>query len=135
MAEQHYKDTRAAKAAQDSCDENADGPGAGYRFDLELCRRTFDAYDRDGSGFLDITELTELAEVRVHVEKQTELGGASRPAQAQAGRLSTTRLIPKRRNVTWSSGISGLRARSGKLRAAIASFKAYFPFRYHQTHT
>jgi hypothetical protein len=73
MAEQHYKDTRAAKAAQDSCDENADGPGAGYRFDLELCRRTFDAYDRDGSGFLDITELTELAEVRLLTLRQASI--------------------------------------------------------------
>lgn len=61
-AEQHYKEYRAAKAAQAASDEG--GPGGGYRFDLELCRRTFDAYDRDGSGFLDITELTELSEAR-----------------------------------------------------------------------
>ena len=70
-AEQHYKDTRAAKAAQEASDWNSDSRGGGYRFDLELCRRTFDSYDRDGSGFLDITELTELAEACVCTLQRT----------------------------------------------------------------
>ena len=56
MAEQQYKDTKAAKKAQEVGD-------SGYRFDLALCRRTFDEYDKDMSGYLDIRELTNLAEV------------------------------------------------------------------------
>jgi hypothetical protein len=86
MAEQHYKDTRAARAAQDASDENADGAGTGYRFDLDLCRRTFDAYDRDGSGFLDITELTELAEVLVHAAKQVHARDVKGSSTAQSSR-------------------------------------------------
>jgi hypothetical protein len=56
MAEQQYKDTKAAKKAQEVGD-------SGYRFDLALCRRIFDEYDKDMSGYLDIRELTQLAEV------------------------------------------------------------------------
>ena len=56
MAEQHHKESKAAKKAQEVGD-------SGYRFDLGLCRRTFDEYDKDMSGYLDIRELTNLAEV------------------------------------------------------------------------
>ena len=58
MAEQHFKETKAAKKAQAVGDHDS-----GYRFDLGLCRRTFDEYDKDLSGYLDIPELTNLAEV------------------------------------------------------------------------
>ena len=58
MAEQHYKETKAAKQAQAVGEHDS-----GYRFDLGLCRRTFDEYDKDMSGYLDIRELTNLAEV------------------------------------------------------------------------
>ena len=55
MAEQHYKETKAAREAEHS--------DSGYRFDMALCRKTFDEYDKDESGYLDIKELTKLAEV------------------------------------------------------------------------
>ena len=58
MAEQHYKDTKAAKLAQQVGDYDS-----GYRFDLAMCRKIFDEYDRDGSGYLDIAEISRLAEV------------------------------------------------------------------------
>ena len=58
MAEQHYKETKAAKAAQQAGDGDSD-----YHFDLALCRKTFNAYDRDGSGYLDVEEVSKLAEV------------------------------------------------------------------------
>jgi ribosomal protein S14 len=58
MAEQHHKETKAAKQAQAVGEHDS-----GYRFDLGLCRRTFDEYDKDMSGYLDIRELTNLAEV------------------------------------------------------------------------
>ena len=58
MAEQHYKETVAAKKALEVGEHDS-----GYRFDLALCRRTFDEYDKDMSGYLDIRELTSLAEV------------------------------------------------------------------------
>ena len=58
MAEQHFKETVAAKKALEVGEHDS-----GYRFDLALCRRTFDEYDKDMSGYLDIRELTSLAEV------------------------------------------------------------------------
>ena len=58
MAEQHYKETKAAKQAKSIGEYDS-----GYRFDLALCRKIFDEYDQDESGYLDIQELTELAEV------------------------------------------------------------------------
>ena len=49
----HDKEARgAAPAAQ----------GKGFSIDMETCRKTFDAFDRDKSGYLDLEELTKLAE-------------------------------------------------------------------------
>ncbi len=59
MAEQHYKETKAAKLAQQHVDEH----DSGYRFDLARCRKMFNEYDRDGSGYLDVGEIANLAEV------------------------------------------------------------------------
>ena len=55
-AEQHYKDSRALEKAQED-------DGSGYRFDSDLCRKIFDEFDRDGSGYLDLAEISKLAEV------------------------------------------------------------------------
>ncbi len=93
-AEQHYKDTRAARAAEEASDEIAGGPDGGYRFNLELCRRTFDAYDRDGSGFLDITELTELAEVCVYAVKRPPGIALRRLSRAGTHASENCRVIP-----------------------------------------
>ena len=56
MAEQNYKDTLAVKKAMEVTD-------SGFRFDPDLCREIFDDFDRDGSGYLDIGEVSRLAEV------------------------------------------------------------------------
>lgn len=40
-------------------------PGAseeGFVLDMEVCRKTFEAFDRDRSGYLDLDELGRLAE-------------------------------------------------------------------------
>ena len=58
MAEQHYKETKAVEVAQ-----KVEANDSGYRFDPVLCRKIFNEYDRDLSGYLDIEELTNLAEV------------------------------------------------------------------------
>lgn len=34
----------------------------GFKFDRNLCRRIFDSLDRDGSGYLEVNELADLAE-------------------------------------------------------------------------
>ena len=60
MAEQHYKEAEAAKKAQEVGESDS-----GYRFDLALCRKTFNQFDQDQSGYLDIQELTNLAEVKI----------------------------------------------------------------------
>jgi hypothetical protein len=56
MAEQHHKDTKALKKAEEVSD-------SGYKFDSDLCRKIFDEFDRDGSGYLDIGEMSKLSEV------------------------------------------------------------------------
>ena len=45
----------AHKSEQESADP-------GYKFDINVCRKIFDSFDLDGSGYLDITELAGLAE-------------------------------------------------------------------------
>ncbi len=39
-----------------------DGQQPRFNFDLEVCRRIFQAYDRDRSGYLEISELASLAQ-------------------------------------------------------------------------
>ena len=49
-----------------------DGSLEGFVFDPAVCRRAFDHYDKDKSGFLDTKEMMKLAEVfstyAVHVK-------------------------------------------------------------------
>jgi hypothetical protein len=33
-----------------------------FKFDIDLCRRVFNTFDRDRSGFLEVGELAKLAE-------------------------------------------------------------------------
>ena len=61
VAEQYYNDLH-----------KEDSPPPGFKFDMDVCRRVFDAYDRDGSGYLEIPELSKLAEelwAKFHPEK------------------------------------------------------------------
>ena len=44
-------------------DLECEGSLAGFEFDSENCRRAFNYYDKDHSGFLDAHELMKLAEV------------------------------------------------------------------------
>ena len=37
-------------------------PRDGFILDMDVCRKTFDAFDRDRSGYLDLDELGKLAE-------------------------------------------------------------------------
>ena len=52
IAEEHWKEIHAKKGDTEK----------GFKFDMDVCRQVFDAYDRDGSGYLEIPELTKLAE-------------------------------------------------------------------------
>jgi hypothetical protein len=38
------------------------GSGESFMLDMEVCRKTFEAFDRDKSGYLDLEELAKLAE-------------------------------------------------------------------------
>ncbi len=52
----HNKEARRAAPAAPVAQEK------GFSIDMETCRKTFDAFDRDKSGYLDLEELTKLAE-------------------------------------------------------------------------
>ena len=70
IAEQYWNETHDQHAKPRE-EPHADG-GSGFKFDPSVCRRVFDAYDRDGSGFLEIPELSKLAEelwAKFHPEK------------------------------------------------------------------
>ena len=61
MAEQHFREAHA-EHNQPSHQPAAQGL-EGYRFDMDECRRMFKSLDKDSSGYLDIEELTRLAEL------------------------------------------------------------------------
>ena len=64
MAEQHHKESKGGHSGTAKHAPKQDDHDSGYRFDLALCKKTFDTFDKDRSGYLDIKELTSLAEVR-----------------------------------------------------------------------
>ena len=63
----------------------------GLRLDMESCRKTFDAFDRDKSGYLDLEELTKLAEAlwnSAHPDgPQLDRQSRAVPAESAAPRL------------------------------------------------
>jgi hypothetical protein len=44
--------------------EEGEGSLEGFEFDPAVCRRAFDHYDKDKSGYLDAKECMKLADVR-----------------------------------------------------------------------
>ena len=44
--------------------EEGEGTLEGFEFDPAVCRRAFDHYDKDKSGYLDAKECMKLADVR-----------------------------------------------------------------------
>ena len=46
--------------------EEGEGSLEGFEFDPAVCRRAFDHYDKDKSGYLDARECMKLADVRLN---------------------------------------------------------------------
>jgi len=55
-------DTKSAPSVQQLMNEEAEGSLEGFIWDPAVCRRAFDHYDKDKSGYLDTKELMKLAD-------------------------------------------------------------------------
>ena len=77
-----------------------EGSLEGFVFDPAVCRRAFDHYDKDKSGFLDAKEIMKLADVRnsIFSHRFTKISTSDIDESLLVSRSFGTHFFPKDQN-------------------------------------